>query len=159
VATRRIHGRLGKPEAAVDFAFFPECFQTTYQLRRVRAMKVEFYYDSTVPCGSAFPCDNAKAVELIGQLAAKGVNAKAFDLKGEQVAFMTYNAAVTGPKSAVRAVFGATGALQEDFGKNVPALLVFGKDERYPEEAYPRSDRDLMRVLGCEEALQNLLAK
>jgi hypothetical protein len=143
----------------VDFAFFPECFQTTYQLRRVRAMKVEFYYDSTVPCGSAFPCDNAKAVELIGQLAAKGVNAKAFDLKGEQVAFMTYNAAVTGPKSAVRAVFGAKGALQEDFGKNVPALLVFGKDERYPEEAYPRSDRDLMRVLGCEEALQNLLAK
>jgi len=42
-------------------------------------MKVEFYYDSTVPPGSAFPCDNAKAVELIGQLAAKGVNAKAVD--------------------------------------------------------------------------------
>ena len=123
-------------------------------------MKVEFYYDSTVPCGSAFPCDNAKAVELVKQLAAKGVNAKASDLKGEQVAFMTYNASVTGPKSAVRAVFGAKGALQEDFGKNVPALLVFDKDEdRYPVEAYPRSDRDLMRVIGCEEALQNLLAK
>jgi hypothetical protein len=146
-------------KAAVDFAFFPAFFQTTYQRGGAEAMKVEFYYDSTVPCGSAFPCDNAKAVELVGQLAAKGVNAKAFDLKGEQVAFMTYNAAVTGPKSAVRAVFGAKGALQEDFGKNVPALLVFGKDERYPEEAYPRSDRDLMRVLGCEEALQNLLAK
>ncbi len=123
-------------------------------------MKVEFYYDSTVPCGSAFPCDNAKAVELVGQLAAKGVNAKAFDLKGEQVAFMTYNASVTGPKAAVRAIFGAKGALQEDFGKNVPALLVFPTDaDRYPTEAYPRSDRDLMRVIGCEEALQNLLAK
>ena len=24
-------------------------------------MKVEFYYDSTVAPGSAFPCDNAKA--------------------------------------------------------------------------------------------------
>ena len=35
--------------------------------------KVEFYYDSTVPPGSAFPCDNAKAVEMVGQLAAKGV--------------------------------------------------------------------------------------
>ncbi len=116
-------------------------------------MKVEFYYDSTVPPGSAFPCDNAKAVELIGQLAAKGVNAKAIDLKGQQVAFMTYNSAVTGPKAQVRAVFGAKGALQEDFGKNVPALLLFEKDEdRYPNEAFPRSDKELMktaRLRGC----------
>src|SRR5512134_4158168 len=124
------------------------------------AMKVEFYYDSTVAPGPAFPCDNAKAVALVEQLAAKGVNAKATDLKGQQVAFMTYNSALTGPKAQVRGVFGAKGALQEDFGKNVPALLVFEKDaDRYPVEAYPRSDRDLMRVLGCEEALQNLLKK
>jgi len=124
------------------------------------AMKVEFYYDSTVPPGSAFPCDNAKAVELVGQLAAKGVNAKAVDLKGQQVGFMTYNSAVTGPKAQVRAVFGAKGGLQEDFGKNVPALLVFEKDaDRYPTEVYPRSDKELQRLLGCEEALQTLLAK
>ena len=123
-------------------------------------MKVEFYYDSTVPPGSAFPCDNAKAVELIGQLAAKGVNAKAVDLQGAQVAFMTYNAALTGPKAQVRAVFGAKGALQEDFGKNVPALLLFEKDEdRYPNEAFPRSDKELMKTLGCEDALKTLLAK
>jgi len=107
-------------------------------------MKVEFYYDSTVPPGSAFPCDNTKAV----------------DLKGQQVAFMTYNAAVTGPKSQVRAVFGAKGALQEDFGKNVPALLLFEKDEdRYPNEAFPRSDKELMKTLGCEDALKTLLSK
>jgi len=88
------------------------------------------------------------------------VNAKATDLKGQQVAFMTYNSALTGPKAQVRAVFGAKGALQEDFGKNVPALLVFEKDaDRYPTEAYPRSDKELQRLLGCEEALQNLLAK
>jgi len=124
------------------------------------AMKVEFYYDSTVPTGSAFPCDNAKAVELVGQLAAKGVNAKAVDLKGQQVGFMTYNSAVTGPKAQVRAVFGAKGALQEDFGKNVPALLVFEKDEdRYPNEAFPRSDKELMKTLGCVDALETLLAK
>jgi hypothetical protein len=123
-------------------------------------MKVEFYYDSTVPPGSAFPCDNAKAVELVNQLAAKGVNAKAIDLKGEQVAFMTYNASLTGPKAQVRAVFGAKGALQEDFGKNVPALMVFEKDaDRYPTEAFPRSDKELQRILGCEEALQQLLEK
>jgi hypothetical protein len=123
-------------------------------------MKVEFYYDSTVAPGSAYPCDNAKAVELVNQLAAKGVNAKAVDLKGQQVAFMTYNSALTGPKAAVRAVFGAKGALQEDFGKNVPALLVFEKDaDRYPTEAFPRSDKELQKLLGCEDALRMLLAK
>jgi hypothetical protein len=123
-------------------------------------MKVEFYYDSTVAPGSAFPCDNAKAIELVNQLATKGVNAKAIDLKGQQVAFMTYNAAVTGPKAPVRAVFGAKGGLQEDFGKNVPALLVFEKDaDRYPNEVFPRSDKELLKLLGCEEALQTLLAK
>jgi hypothetical protein len=123
-------------------------------------MKVEFYYDSTVPPGATFTTDNAKAVELVNQLAAKGVNAKAIDLKGEQVAFMTYNSALTGPKAQVRAVFGAKGALQEDFGKTVPALLVFEKEtDRYPVEAFPRSDKELSRTLGCEEALKNLLEK
>ncbi len=123
-------------------------------------MKVEFYYDSTVPPGATFTTDNAKAIELVNQLAAKGVNAKAIDLKGELVAFMTYNSALTGPKAQVRAVFGAKGALQEDFGKNVPALLVFEKDaDRYPTEVFPRSDKDLQRTLGCEEALQRLLEK
>lgn len=123
-------------------------------------MKVEFYYDSTVVPGANFTCDSAKVVELINQLAAKGVNAKAVDLKGQQVGFMTYNSAVTGPKAQVRAVFGAKGALQEDFGKTVPALLVFEKDaDRYPVEAFPRSDKDLQRTLGCEEVLQKLLEK
>jgi hypothetical protein len=147
--------------AAVDFAFQGlHVFQNTHHEGGFTAMKVEFYYDSTVPPGSAFPCDNAKAVELIGQLAAKGVNAKATDLKGQQVGFMTYNAAVTGPKSQVRAVFGAKGALQEDFGKNVPALLLFEKDDdRYPNEAFPRSDKELMKLISCEEMLQTLLAK
>jgi hypothetical protein len=123
-------------------------------------MKVEFYYDSTVPPGPTFNCNNEKAIELINQLATKGVNAKAVDLKGEQVAFMTYNSALTGPKAQVRAVFGAKGALQEDFGKTVPALLVFEKDpDRYPTEVFPRSDKDLQRTLGIEEALQRLLEK
>ena len=123
-------------------------------------MKVEFYYDSTVAPGSAYPCDNAKTAALIEQLAAKGVNAKATDLKGQQVAFMTYNSALTGPKAQVRAVFGAKGALQEDFGKTVPALLFFDKDaDRYPTEVFPRSDKTLERLLGCEEAAKNLLEK
>jgi hypothetical protein len=146
----------------VDFAFYRWYGSNHHIIYQggIAAMKVEFYYDSTVAPGAAFPCDNAKATELVDKLTAKGVNAKATDLKGQQVAFMTYNAALTGPKAQVRAVFGAKGALQEDFGKTVPALMVFEKDaDRYPTEAFPRSDKDLQRMVGCEEALQKLLEK
>src|SRR5512145_2566527 len=109
-------------------------------------MKVEFYYDSTVAPGQAYPCDNAKVVALVGQLAAKGVNAKAVDLKGQQVAFMTYNSALTGPKAQVRAVFGAQGGGQEDFGKTAPAGLVLEESaDRAPVQAFRRSAKDRQR--------------
>jgi len=123
-------------------------------------VKVEFYYSGKQAPGPQFPCDNAKVLELCKQLVKKGVSVKTQDCGEQPAGFMTYNAAVTGPPSAKRAVFGAKGALEEDFGKTVPALLVFEKDaERYPTEVFPRSDRDLNRVVGIEEALQNLLGK
>ncbi len=57
-------------------------------------------------------------------------------------------------------IYRAKGALEEDMGKAVPALLVFAKDgDRYPEEVFPRSDKDLGRLVGVEEALQNLINK
>ena len=121
-------------------------------------MKVEFYYSNKHAPGPQFPCDNKKALDLCQQLQQKGVNIKVQDCGERPAAFMTYNAAVTGPPSAQRAVFGAKGALEEDFGKTVPALLIFEKEgERYPTEVFPRSDRDLNRLVGIEEALQNLL--
>ncbi len=123
-------------------------------------MKVEFYYSSKQAPGPQFPCDNQKAVDLCKQLQAKGMNVTIQDCGEEPAKFMTYNAAVTGPPSAKRAVFGAKGALEEDFGKTVPALLVFEKDaDRYPVEAFPRSDRELDKLIGVVEALQNLLSK
>ncbi len=123
-------------------------------------MKVEFYYSSKQAPGPQFPCDNKKALDLCQQLQQKGVNVKVQDCGEQPAAFMTYNAAVTGPPSAKRAVFGAKGALEEDFGKTVPALLVFEKEgDRYPVEVFPTSDRDLNRLVGVEEALQNLLSK
>jgi len=123
-------------------------------------MKVEFYYSSKHAPGPQFPCDNKKALDLIKQLQQKGVTVKVQDCGEQPAAFMTYNAAVTGPPSAKRAVFGAKGALEEDFGKTVPALLIFEKEgERYPVEVFPRSDRDLNRLIGVEEALQDLLSK
>ncbi len=123
-------------------------------------MKVEFYYSNKQAPGPQFPCDNKKALDLCQQLQQKGVNVKVQDCGEQPAAFMTYNAAVTGPPSAKRAVFGAKGALEEDFGKTVPALLVFEKEgDRYPVEVFPTSDRDLNRLVGIEEALQNLLSK
>ena len=123
-------------------------------------MKVEFYYSSKHAPGPQFPCDNKKALELCEQLKAKGVNVKVQDCADTAAEFRTYNAAVTGPPSAKRAVFGAKGALEPEFGRLVPALLVFEKEaDRYPTEAFPRSDRDLDRLVGIEEALKNLLSK
>jgi len=123
-------------------------------------MKVEFYYSSKQAPGAQFPCDIGKARDLCQQLQKKGVSIKVQDTAEQPAGFMTYNAAVTGPRSEKRAVFGAKGALEEDFGKTVPALLVFDKDgDRYPSEAFPRTDRELSRVVGVEEALQNLLSK
>ena len=123
-------------------------------------MKVEFYYSSKHASGPQFPCDNKKALDLCKQLQEKGIAVKVQDCGEQPAAFMTYNAAVTGPPSAQRAVFGAKGALEEDFGKAVPALLIFEKEgDRYPVEVFPRSDRELDKLVGVEEALQNLLSK
>ena len=123
-------------------------------------MKVEFYYSSKHTPGPQFPCDTKKAVELCGQLQAKGVNVKVQDCADQAAEFKTYNAAVTGPPSAKRAVFGAKGALEPEFGRLVPALLIFEKDaDRYPNEVFPRSDRELDKLVGIEEALKNLLSK
>jgi hypothetical protein len=123
-------------------------------------MKVEFYYSSKHAPGAQFRCDNQKALDLAKQLQQKGVNVQIQDTAEQAAPFRTYNAAVTGPPSAKRAVFGAKGALEEDFGRTVPALLIFDKEgDRYPSEVFPRTDRELDRLVGVEEALQNLVNK
>ncbi len=118
--------------------------------------RVEFYYSSAQKPGEAFPCDNARALELIKKLQAQGIDAKAIDVAGMKDRFPIYHKAVSGPDASVRPVFGAKGALVDDFGTNVPALLIFEGD-RYPTLAHPRTDaqRGLIRV---EQALEELLA-
>lgn len=123
-------------------------------------MKVEFYYSSKVEPAKQYYCDNTKALALCQQLKGKGVNVKVQDCAQEAAAFMSYNAAVTGPSAAKRAVFGTKGALEEEFGKAVPALLVFDKEgDRYPSEVFPRMDRDLNKLVGVVEAIEILLKK
>lgn len=123
-------------------------------------MNVEFYYSSKEEPVKQYYCDNNKALDLCNQLQAKGVNVKIQDCGEEPASFITYNAAVTGPPAARRAVFGTRGALEEEFGRAVPAVLIFDKEtDRYPVEVFPRMDRELHRLIGVEEALENLLSQ
>ncbi len=116
---------------------------------------VEFYYSSAQKSGELFPCDINKALALVKQLQAAGVACKAIDVAGIKDRFPIYHKSVSGPDASVRPVFGAKGALVEDFGTNVPALLVFEGD-RYPTIAFPRTDaqRGTVRV---EQALEDML--
>ena len=119
--------------------------------------RVQLYYSSRHRGGEQFPCDIASARRAIGELRAKGVQAEEHDLAETKDVFPIYHKAVTGPSAAKRAVFGMKGALEEDFGRRVPALLIF-EGGRYPAEVFPRMDRELNRMLRIEEALQRLLA-
>jgi hypothetical protein len=124
----------------------------------VKAAKVEFYYSSKDEPAKQFFADTKKALHLCDQLKAKGVQVVVQDCAKQPVAFAVYNAAVTGPSAAKRAVFGAKGALEEDMGKTVPAVLVYVKaDDKYPTEVFPRTDKDLGRLMGVEEALELLI--
>ncbi len=121
-------------------------------------MRVEFYYNSTVQPSEQFFSDVEATLSLVKKLGESGVEVKAVDLntfRGDL--FPIYNAAVTGPEAAKRAVFGAKGALQEEFGRAVPALLVFARGGNYPTEVFPRMDRQKNRLVPSEEAAEELL--
>ncbi len=118
--------------------------------------RVVFFYSSAATPGEQFPCDPMKALSLLEQLKAKGVPCEARDVARQKDVFPDYHKAVTGPSAQKRPVFGAKGALEEDFGRRVPALMIF-EGNRYPTEVFPRMDRELNRVLGVEEALGRLL--
>ena len=121
------------------------------------AKRAEFYYSSKQKSGELFPCDNNKALELVKALQAAGMDAKAIDVSTVKDRFPIYHKSVSGPDATIRPVFGAKGALVDDFGTNVPALLVFEGD-RYPTQAFPRTDakRGTIRV---EQALEDLVAE
>jgi hypothetical protein len=121
-------------------------------------LRVEFFYGSKDRPSEQFFSDVETTLDLLEKLAKSGVEVKTVDLSTFQGdLFPIYNAAVTGPEAARRAVFGAKGALQEEFGRAVPALLVFGGGGNYPTEVFPRMDRQKNRLVPCEEAAEDLL--
>lgn len=118
--------------------------------------RIEFYYSSQDTPAETFPCDVQHALYLLEQVRRKGIEAEAIDVTTLQSVFIPYHRSVTGPSARLRAVFGMKGALEEDFGRRVPALLIYEGD-RYPSQVFPRMDRQQNRIIGVEEALQKLL--
>ena len=120
-------------------------------------MKVKFYYSSKDKPGEQYACSNDACLAKIDILTKQGVDAEAVDVSNVDDLFRFYHSALTGPPATVRAVFGMKGALEADFGRRTPAVLIFGDPkDRYPTDAYPRQDQGRGGLVGCEKALEDL---
>ncbi len=120
---------------------------------------VRFYYSPQDTPAAIYHTDTKKALRQLEQLGEKGVEVEILDVTQVDDLFPHYHRATVGPKVAMRPVFGAKGALEGDFGRTVPALLCYEqKADLYPSEVFPRMDRNLERMLGINEVLDNLLA-
>lgn len=123
-------------------------------------MKVKLFYSSKDQPGAQYPCDIQAALTKVKRLKAAGIEAEAIDVAGIDDLFRPYHAALTGPPATVRAVFGMKGALEADFGRRTPALVVYtDPSNRYPTDAYPRQDPGRGGLVGVERALDDLLAQ
>jgi hypothetical protein len=121
-------------------------------------VKVEFYYSPTDKPSDRFPASVDNILKKLDELQQLGVPADAIDVNDAEDVFRLYHKALVGPSAAKRAVFGMKGALESDFGRSCPALYVYEDvGDRYPTDAYPRSDREL-GLIGIEAALDELLA-
>jgi hypothetical protein len=123
-------------------------------------MKVKFFYSSKDEPGAQYPVNIQAALDKIKRLEAAGVDAEGIDVAGMNDVFRAYHAALTGPPASVRAVFGMKGALEADFGRRTPALVVYtDPSNRYPTDSYPRQDPGRGGLVGVERALDDLLAQ
>lgn len=125
----------------------------------MRFEKVKFFYSTQNAPGETYPCDNAKAQEQLKQLEAKGVIVEALDVTSGGSFFMDYHAACNAPPMSKRSVFGAKGATEENFGKDVPCLSCFTKaDDRKPAEVFPRMGREVSKLITPNDALDLILS-
>jgi hypothetical protein len=122
-------------------------------------MKIEFYYSSQDKPSERFPISVDTVLEKLKELEGAGVPVEIIDVSKLDDVFRLYHKALVGPSSAKRAVFGMKGGLEADFGRTCPALYVYEDEaERYPSDAYPRSDRE-KGLIGVEQALDALIAE
>jgi hypothetical protein len=125
----------------------------------MRFEKVKFFYSTGEESGELYPCDNAKALEQLNELEAKGVQVEVVDIASGVDVFRDYHAACNAPPMPKRAVFGAKGATEENFGKDVSCLSCFTKaDDKKPFEVFPRMDRDLSKLVTPNDAIDLILS-
>jgi len=121
-------------------------------------LKVEFYYSPKDKPSERFPASVDNILKKLDELQQLGVHADTIDVNQSEDVFRLYHKALVGPSAMKRAVFGMKGALEADFGRSCPALYVYEDvGDRYPTDAYPRSDRE-KGLIGIEVALDELLA-
>ncbi len=119
---------------------------------------IRFYYSPKDTPDERYYTDNERALQQLEQLKQKGYKVEIYDVNEIEDVFPHYHRATVGPKVALRPVFGAKGALEPEFGRAVPALVCYEKEgDLYPAEVFPRMDKTLERILGVNEALDNLL--
>jgi len=120
-------------------------------------VKVEFYYSSKEEPSKRFPANIDNILKRLDELQQLGVPVETVDVAKMDDVFRIYHKALVGPSSAKRAVFGMKGGLEPDFGRSCPALFVYeDAAERYPSDAYPRSDRE-KGLIGIEVAVDELV--
>ncbi len=122
--------------------------------------KARFFYSSKVKPSEQFACNYDNAVNLLDALKAKGMKVEIDDVAGknEDDTFMDYHRAANGPVASLRSVFGTKGALAADFGRSAPALLFYkNAEDSYPEEVFPRMDRETSKIIDIEKALSGEL--
>ncbi len=125
----------------------------------MRFEKVKFFYSTQDQPGETYPCKNDKALEQLQELEGKGVTVEAVDISQGGNFFMDYHAACNAPPMAKRSVFGAKGATEENFGKDVPCLSCFVKaDDKKPSEVFPRMDKELGKLVTPNDAIDLILS-
>lgn len=125
----------------------------------MRFEKVKFFYSTQDEVGETYPSDNDKALEQLKELEGKGVEVEIVDIASGMDVFRDYHAACNSPAMDVRAIFGAKGGLEENFGKDVPALSCFYKaDDKKPQEVFPRTDKVLAKMLLVNDAIDLIIS-
>ena len=125
----------------------------------MRFEKVKFFYSTQDEVGETYPCDNDKALEQLKELEGKGVTVEVIDVSTGVDVFRDYHASCNSPPMDKRAIFGAKGGLEENFGKDVPALSCFYKaDDKKPSEVFPRTDKVLAKMLLINEAIDLIIS-
>ena len=125
----------------------------------MRFEKVKYFYSTQDEVGETYPCENDKALEQLKELEGKGVEVEIVDIASGVDVFRDYHAACNSPAMDVRAIFDAKGGLEENFGKDVPALSCFYKaDDKKPSEVFPRTDKVLAKMLLVNEAIDLIIS-